>query len=290
MNRKYNSLYSSAEGLNIPELYTIQNGKNVTTSTSKSEKEVQSLYALGQLSWDNYLFFDVTVRNDWSSTLPRENRSFLYPSFSLGWSVTDMLDRFNIAVPSWISFGKLRASYAEAGNDTDPYQLASMLSTISNLAGGQMGVAEPSTKANADLKPENIKSMEFGADIRFLDNRLGIDVTYYDKRAYNQIISMPSSITSGYSARYINAGRVDNWGWEVQLNGTPIRTKDWQWDAWINFAKNSSEVVELAEGVESITLAQPMGQNCYVMAKVGEPYGQIYTNGFKTENCVFQVI
>lgn len=283
MNRKYNSLYSSAEGLNIPELYTIQNGKNVTTSTSKSEKEVQSLYALGQLSWDNYLFFDVTVRNDWSSTLPRENRSFLYPSFSLGWSVTDMLDRFNIAMPSWISFGKLRASYAEAGNDTDPYQLASMLSTISNLAGGQMGVAEPSTKANADLKPENIKSMEFGADIRFLDNRLGIDVTYYDKRAYNQIISMPSSITSGYSARYINAGRVDNWGWEVQLNGTPIRTKDWQWDAWINFAKNSSEVVELAEGVESITLAQPMGQNCYVMAKVGEPYGQIYTNGFKTD-------
>ena len=92
---------------------------------------------------------------------------------------------------------------------------------------------------------------------------------------------MPSSITSGYSAKYINAGRVDNWGWELQMNATPVRTRDWNWNLWVNFAKNSSEVVELYEGVESITLARPMGQNCYVMAKTGEPYGQIYTNGFK---------
>ena len=281
MNRQYNSFYATAEGLNIPELYTIQNGQSKTTSTSKSEKEVQSLYALGQLSWDNYLFLDITVRNDWSSTLPKDNRSFFYPSFSLGWVVTDMLTKFKVDVPSWLSFAKVRASYAEAGNDTDPYQLLSVLSTVSNMAGGQMGVAEPSTKANSNLKPEIIKSTEFGADIRFFDNRLGFDVTYYNKRAYNQIISMPSSITSGYSAKYINAGRVDNWGWELQMNATPVRTRDWNWNLWVNFAKNSSEVVELYEGVESITLARPMGQNCYVMAKTGEPYGQIYTNGFK---------
>lgn len=284
MNRKYNSMYASAEGLNIPELYTIQNGVTQKTTTYNSQKEVQSLYALGQLSWDNYLFFDVTVRNDWSSTLPKNNRSFLYPSFSLSWAVTDMLSKFKVNVPEWISFAKLRASYAEAGNDTDPYQLLSVLSTVSNMAGGQMGVAEPSTKTNADLKPEIIKSMEFGADVRFFDNRLGFDVTYYDKRAYNQIISMPSSITSGYGAKYINAGRVDNWGWELQMNAVPVRTKDWDWNVWVNFAKNSSKIVELTEGVESITLAQPMGQNCYVRAKVGEPYGQIYTNGFKYDD------
>ena len=195
-----------------------------------------------------------------------------------------MLTKFKVNVPEWISFGKLRASYAEAGNDTDPYQLLSVLSTVSNMAGGQMGVAEPSTKTNANLKPEIIKSMEFGADVRFFDNRLGFDVTYYDKRAYNQIISMPSSITSGYSAKYINAGRVDNWGWELQVNAVPVRTKDWDWNVWVNFAKNSSKIVELTEGVESITLAQPMGQNCYVRATVGEPYGQIYTNGFKYDD------
>ncbi len=281
MNRKYNSMYAVAEGLNIPELYTIQNGTIQRTTTYKSEKEVQSLYALGQISYDDYLFFDVTVRNDWSSTLPKDNRSFLYPSFSLSWSVLDMLDKMEVSVPKWLSFAKLRASYAEAGNDTDPYQLRSVLSTVPNMAGGLMGVAEPSAKTNNNLKPENIKSTEFGADIRLFDNRLGFDVTYYEKRAFNQIISMPSSITSGYSSRYINAGQVNNKGWELQINGNPIRTKDWNWDIFVNFAKNKSKVVELAEGVSSITLARPMGQNCYVMAKVGEPYGQIYTNGFK---------
>ncbi len=283
MNRKYNSQSMLAVGLNIPEVYTISNGIAITPSSYKSEKQVNSLYALGQLSWDNYLFLDVTVRNDWSSTLPKGNRSFLYPSFSLGWSITDMLQNFQVDVPSWLSFAKVRASYAEAGNDTDPYQLASTLSLVTNLPNGGVGLAEPSTRPNSELKPENIKSMEFGADVRFFNNRLGFDVTYYDKRAYNQIIAMPSSITSGYSARYINAGRVDNWGWELQINAVPVRTKDWEWDVWANFAKNNSEVVELAEGVESITLAQPMGQNCYVMAKVGEPYGQIYTNGFVTD-------
>lgn len=284
MNRKYDRISASATGLNIPELYTVQNGKTKSSSTYKSQKEVQSLYALGQLSWDNYLFFDITVRNDWSSTLPKDNRSFFYPSYSLGWVVTDMLSKFKVNVPEWLSFAKLRASYAEAGNDTDPYQLLSVLSTATNMQGGLMGVVEPSVKSNASLKPEIIKSMEFGADVRFFDNRLGLDVTYYNKRAYNQIISMPSSITSGYSAKYINAGRVDNWGWELQMNAVPVRTKDWDWNVWVNFAKNSSEIVELVEGVESITLAQPMGQNCFVMAKVGEPYGQIYTNGFKYDD------
>lgn len=284
MNRKYDRISASATGLNIPELYTVQNGKTKSSSTYKSQKEVQSLYALGQLSWDNYLFFDITVRNDWSSTLPKDNRSFFYPSYSLGWVVTDMLSKFKVKVPDWLSFAKLRASYAEAGNDTDPYQLLSVLSTATNMQGGLMGVVEPSVKSNASLKPEIIKSMEFGADVRFFDNRLGFDVTYYNKRAYNQIISMPSSITSGYSAKYINAGRVDNWGWELQMNAVPVRTKDWDWNVWVNFAKNSSEIVELVEGVESITLAQPMGQNCFVMAKVGEPYGQIYTNGFKYDD------
>ncbi len=284
MNRKYQSISSLAIGLNIPELYTIENGISVTTNTYHSEKEVQSLYALGQLSWDSYLFLDITARNDWSSTLPKNNRSFFYPSFSLGMIVTDILKKAQVDLPTWITFAKLRASYATAGNDTDPYQLNSSLGTISNMAGGVMGAYEPSTKPNSELKPEMIKSMEFGADIRLFDNRLALDVTYYNKRAYNQIIAMPTSITSGYQYKMINAGRLDNHGWEVMANVVPIRTKDWNWNVNLNFAKNVSTVKELTEGVESITLAQPMGQNCYVMAKVGEPYGQIYTNGFKYDD------
>lgn len=281
MNRNTRSTFDQANGLNIPELYTISNGKAVTSSDSKYKKEIHSLYGMGQLSWDGWVFLDVTARNDWSSTLPKENRSFFYPSVSLGWVVTDMFDRFNVTIPQWFSYGKIRASYAEAGNDTDPYQLYPVLETISNMPDGNLGTALPSTLANPYLKPEIIKSYEFGIEAKFFNNRLGFDVTYYSKRAYNQIIRMPITVTTGYPYKYINAGRLDNKGWEVMLTGSPVRNKNWNWDLNMNFAKNNSKVVELTEGVEQVILAQPMGQNCYVVAQVGEPYGQIYTNDFK---------
>ncbi|MEF9985833.1 MAG: SusC/RagA family TonB-linked outer membrane protein [Bacteroidales bacterium] len=284
MNRNSKSIYNQANGLNIPELYTIENGKTVTYSDYRYNKEIQSIYGIGQLSWDGWIFMDVTARNDWSSTLPKENRSFFYPSVSLGWVVTDMFDRFDVKLPEWFSYGKIRASYAEAGNDTDPYQLLPTLGTISNMPGGNMGAALPSSLANANLKPEIIKSYEIGIEAKFFNNRLGFDVTYYSKRAYNQIIAMPTSITTGYSSKFINAGRIDNNGWEVVLNGSPIRNKNWNWNLTMNFAKNNSKVVELIEGVDQIVLAQPMGQNCYVVAQVGEPYGQMYTNDFKYDD------
>jgi TonB-linked SusC/RagA family outer membrane protein len=283
MHRHYTSTYQQAIGLNIPELYTIENGITINSSNYKYNKETQSLYGMAQLSWDNWLYLDVTARNDWSSTLPSSNRSYFYPSVSLGWVVTDMLYKYNVTLPKWFSYLKLRASYAEAGNDTDPYQLDPSLTTVANMTGGLMGVALPSTLANSKLKSEKIKSMEFGLEGKLFDGRLGFDVTYYKKKALNQIIAMPVSITTGYSNKYINAGQVNNYGWEVMLNGTPLETKNWRLDLALNFAKNNSKVVELTQGVNQVILAQPMGQNCYVVAKVGESYGQIYTNGFKVD-------
>ncbi|MEG0517806.1 MAG: SusC/RagA family TonB-linked outer membrane protein [Bacteroidales bacterium] len=284
MNRNSKAIYNQANGLNIPELYTISNGKTVSYSDSRYNKEIQSLYGMGQLSWDGWVFVDVTARNDWSSTLPKENRSFFYPSVSLGWVVTDMFQKFNVGLPEWFSYGKIRASYAEAGNDTDPYQLSPTLGTISNMTDGNMGAYLPGTMANSNLKPEIIKSYEFGIEAKFFNNRLGFDVTYYSKRAFNQIIAMPTSITTGYSGKYINAGRIDNNGWEVMVTGAPVRNNKWNWNLNLNFAKNNSEVVELIDGVDRIVLAQPMGQNCYVVAQKGEPYGQIYTNDFKYDD------
>lgn len=281
MNKSIRSTFDQANGLNIPELYTISNGKAITSTDNKYNKEIQSLYGMGQLSWDGWVFLDLTARNDWSSTLPANNRSFFYPSVSLGWIVTDMLEKFNVKMPEWFSYGKIRASYAEAGNDTDPYQLEPTLGTVSNMVDGNMGTYLPSTLTNPNLKPEIIKSYEIGLEAKFFNNRLGFDITYYNKRAFNQIIAMPTSITTGYSYKYINAGRIDNNGWEIMLNASPIRNKNWNWDLNVNFAKNNSKVVELVDGVDRIVLANPMGQNCYVVAKVGEPYGQIYTNDFK---------
>lgn len=278
MSRNYRTQSEDAQGLTIADLYTISNGMKIVSTNRRTRKEIQSLYGFAQLSYDNWVFLDVTARNDWSSTLPSDNRSFFYPSVSLGWVVSDMLRTYNAALPSWITYFKLRGSYAEAGNDTDPYQLLPYMTInpaiINNIAGATL----PTTLANANLKPEIVKSWEFGAEARFLNSRLGIDVTYYHKKAYNQIISLATSITSGYTDKLINAGRVDNWGWEIVFNASPVQSKNWRWDLTFNWAKNNSEVKELYGDLKTITIGNPMGGNIKVMAEVGKPYGEIHTN------------
>ncbi|MDR1552612.1 MAG: SusC/RagA family TonB-linked outer membrane protein [Prevotellaceae bacterium] len=280
MHRTSRSTTQDAIGLNIPELYAISNAMQSGSSNYQSAKEIQSVYGFARLSYDDYLFLDVTARNDWSSTLPSDAWSFFYPSVSLSWVVTDMFKKLDINTPKWLQYAKLRVSYAEAGNDTDPYLLQDILGTVSNMMGG-MGTYLPATKPNTHLKPEISKSWELGVEGRFFNGRLGFDIAYYSAKTYDQIIALPVSITTGYSARMVNAGRIDNKGWEIQLTGTPVKTKDWNWNLGVNFAKNKSRVAELSEGFDTYVLAQPMGQNIKVVAKVGEPYGQIYTNDFK---------
>ncbi|MDR1348227.1 MAG: SusC/RagA family TonB-linked outer membrane protein [Prevotellaceae bacterium] len=281
MHRTSRSTTQDAIGLNIPELYTIGNAMQSVSLNYQSTKEIQSVYGFARVSYDDYLFLDVTARNDWSSTLPSDAWSFFYPSVSLSWVVTDMLKKLDVNTPKWLQYAKLRVSYAEAGNDTDSYQLQDILETVSNMTGGNMGAYLPSTKPHMQLRPETSKSWEFGVEGRFFNGRFGFDITYYNAKTYDQIIALPVSITTGYAARMVNAGRIDNKGWEIQLTGAPVKTKDWNWNLGINFAKNKSLVAELSEGFDTYVLAQPMGQNIQVVAKVGEPYGQMYTNDFK---------
>ena len=143
-----------AVGLNVPGLYSIENGKAITSANYRSEKEIQSRYGMAQLSWDDWAYLDVTARNDWSSTLPQHNRSIFYPSVSVGYLFSEMLQSFGTNIPSWWSYGKLRASYAQIGNDTDPYQLTSTLTLVYNMEGGNTGVALPQTPVNKNLIPE----------------------------------------------------------------------------------------------------------------------------------------
>ncbi|GHV14295.1 SusC/RagA family TonB-linked outer membrane protein [Bacteroidia bacterium] len=277
MDRRSNYLISDAQGLNIDGLYTIANGITKATNNSKSKKQIQSFYGFAQLSYDNWAYLDLTARNDWSSTLPRGNWSFFYPSAGLGVIVTELLDRVDVKAPKWLSFAKLRASVAEAGNDTDPYNLYPVYSTLQNLPGGQNGVVLPYSLPNANLKPEIIKSYELGAEIRLLNNRIGLDFTYYQKQAKNQIFRVATSMTSGYSSKIINAGRIDNKGIEAILNASIIRNKDWNWDMTFNFAKNKSKVVEL-DGVQSEYLMQtPGATQLDIKAIVGRPVGEMYS-------------
>ena len=266
------SLSENSGPLSIPDFFAVSNGEKQTMSHWLSRKAVNSIYGFAQLSYGSWIFLDVTGRNDWSSTLPRENRSFFYPSVGLGWVVSDMLRSYDINMPEWWSFAKLRASYAEVGNDTDPYRLTTTYG-IWNLTSDVKGSEVNSTIPLSTLKPETIKSSEAGFDIRFLDNRIGLDFTWYKKNATNQILTLPISSTTGKSSRLINAGNIENKGVEFILTGTPVKTHDFEWNVTINYSKNKNKIIELHPELSTYEL----GSTSFVkvVAREGGSYGDI---------------
>lgn len=263
--------------LEVPDFFRTKNGLLITSTNSASNRAINSIYGLASLNWGNWLFVDITGRNDWSSTLPHANRSFFYPSIGGGLVINDMLADFKVAVPRWITFAKLRASWAEVGNDTDPYSLETTYGIwhfYDNLIGSQASEVMPLK----DLKPEKVRSTELGFDFRVLDNRLGLDFTYYKKNATNQILRLPTSKTTGYSSKLINAGNVQNEGLEFVINATPVRTKDFQWTTTLNYTRNRNKIIELHEELHTYVI----GKNAFakILAPEGGRYGDISTKRF----------
>jgi TonB-linked SusC/RagA family outer membrane protein len=273
MDYSYNYSSGAANELAIPGVYNVANSAipQVSTNTARL-KRINSMYFSGQVSLKNALFLDVTGRNDWSSTLPSASNSYFYPSFTLSGIFTDLLNMDSQV----LNFGKLRASWAKVGSDTDPYQLLPTLSFGDgwNASTKLLNLFVPNNLPNADLKPQFVTSLEFGVELKFLNNRLGLDATYYDSKATDQIISIPISAASGYLTKNINAGRIDNKGVEVMLYVTPVKSKDFTWDMTFNFAKNQNKVVELADGVEQYVLGTYW--SLQVMAIPGQPYGSLF--------------
>jgi outer membrane receptor protein involved in Fe transport len=264
-----------APQLLIPEIYNFTNtAVNLQVIQNRSEKRINSLYGYAQLGYKNVLFLDITGRNDWSSTLPIANNSYFYPSATLSAIVSDMVE-----LPTLFSFVKLRAAYAEVGNDTDPYSLSNVFNP--EVAWGSIQTkSESSRLTNADLKPERTASYEIGTDIRLLNGRVGLDVTYYDNRTKNQIIPIELDISTGYSSRIINAGEIQNNGLEVILSGSPFQNPTGlSWDIGLNFTRNRSKVIELTEGLDIYSLTGRNGAT--IQARVGERMGNIYGAGFQ---------
>jgi len=256
-----------------PNLFTITNAGRLTASEYGATKKINSLYGFATVGYKNYLFLDLTARNDWSSTLPPDAWSYFYPSAGLTWVISDMLKS---SMPSWLTFAKLRASYAQVGNDTDPYQLNP---TFNFYTGGANGYASRGgTQPATDLKPEITTSQEFGGDIRFFQNRLGLDLTWYKSNSKNQLLSVNVPVASGYYNKFINAGNIQNKGVELTLNATPVKG-EFTWDLSLNFAKNNSLVVELAEGMERYNLTGRQWMTTTVI-QVGHEYGEILTKKF----------
>lgn len=264
---------TSANELAIPGVYSFNNASiPLTNSQFNSERRINSLYATANIGIDNFLYFDLAGRNDWSSTLPAASNSYFYPSASASLVLSEVID-----LPSSFSFAKLRAGWGQVGNDTDPYRLLGYFQFDPNTYGGQLLGTEDNILANSDLKPERLSTFEVGADLRFLNGRLGLDATYYVNTARDQILDVPVSQTSGYAARFINAGEIQSKGIELLLNANPIRTEKFRWDVALNFTSARSEVVSLTDGIESYQISNNYLQ---VIARPGERMGDVYGTGF----------
>lgn len=281
--RRYKS--TMADKLTVPGVYNFGNSAvPLKMSQFNSEKAINSLYATAQLSYNNYLFLDVTGRNDWSSTLPKGNNSYFYPSVGLSGIVSDMID-----LPSFISFLKLRTSIAQVGNDTDPYQLLTTYQFNQPYGGSKPMLSKSQTLANSDLKSERQTSFEVGSDIRFFMGRLGFDFTYYNSRTKDQILSVPVSTTSGFQYRTINSGEIENSGVELMLTGRPIERKNFAWDVTLNYSKNRSKVISLADGLDSFirfydAVYDAEGSKVFFMAQEGQSLTSMYGRKFKRVN------
>jgi TonB-linked SusC/RagA family outer membrane protein len=256
--------------LSIPGLYHINNANSVTNVYNLRRNEMQSLYALGQIGFRDIVYLDLSARNDWSSTLGVGNESFFYPAASLSLVLTDA---FNIDSPI-LTMARLRASYAQTGNDTFPYRTKAGYNLSSVDYNGVRLATVPGTIPLTDLKNELTKSWEFGADIVLFNNRLSIDVATYFASTFNQIFSVPISTTTGYGSRLINAGQIDNSGIELSVNTRLVQTTAFAWNLGFNASKNNNQVVELAPGIEVYQLANA-GQ-VSLQARPGEPFGDLY--------------
>ena len=252
--------------------------QNVQPSTYK--KQINSLYASASLGYRSTYYLEGTVRGDRSSTLPSSNNTYIYPSVSGSIVFTNFIKNSNIK--NVFSFGKVRASWAKVGSDTDPYQLALNYATGKySYPGFTIGMINNYTQPNSDLKPTMTSSYELGAELKFFNGRLGIDLTYYNQTSKDEIISLASSAPSGYQSRLINAGKIQNKGIELAINGRVLQIKDFAWDAGFNFSKNSNKVLELVEGMDFFQLADASWAGVSVGAEVGKDYGSILGTDFK---------
>ncbi len=247
MTYDHRNVMSSIDALIVPGVYTLANGvNNPLVRTDDAKKQINSLYGMFTLGWRSSIYLDITGRNDWSSTLPKNNNSYFYPSVSSSFIVSEL---FNLPEP--INFLKYRLSYAKVGSDANPYQTSKYYSQ----SGFASSAVMPSSMFNADLKPEITSSWETGFDIRLLNNRLSLDATYYMSSTENQILSLPNDIVTGYSSRIINAGEVQNKGVELVLNAKPIVKPDFDWNVMLNWSTNENEIMELNDNLEKQTLS-----------------------------------
>lgn len=273
---------STNGGLIVPRVYALSNSLNAPTAPVEFDgtREIRGIFAGGTFTWRDMVTLDATVRRDQSSTLPEDNNVYYYPSVSAGFTFSRLLEDV-----AWLSYGKLRANYAQVGNDAPIFSVNDVYAVIPPF-GSNPQSSVTGTKNNPNLKPERTNSAEVGLEMAFFRNRLGFDVTYYNARTVDQIVPVVLSTATGYNSQFLNAGTIENKGVELSLFATPVSGEDFSWTMNLNWARNRNRVVELFEGAENLILADFQG-GISLNATVGQPYGTIrgsdfiYLNGEK---------
>jgi outer membrane receptor protein involved in Fe transport len=270
-------------GLSSPAFYSLAGSKDrPSISSFIRNREVRSVYGTAGLGYKDIYFIDGSIRNDVSSTLPVNNNSYSYPSISGSIVFSELL--------KWkpLSYGKIRASYAVAGADLDPYQTGSSFNIGTTYTGPNATINPltlPDRLNNPDIKPSFAKAFETGIDLRFLNNRVGVEFTYYRQKNENQIIQLDVPGSSGFSATVVNAGLIENKGFELSLNATPLQTKFFTWNTTLNFAKNNSIVKELYPGINVYQLDANTysSVSIFLNAAVNEPFGSLVGQAYRRD-------
>ena len=240
-------------------------------------KKVNSLYGSLNLAYDNFLYLDVSARNDWSSTLSADNRSYMYNSAS----VSAILNQFIDPNQEVFNFFKVRASVAQVGNDTDPYQINQTFSVPGNGYRGLTTLQSPDIKLNSDLKPETVTSSEFGVELSMLNNRLTLDVSVYDMTTEDLIFDITVPAATGFKFERTNIGKVSNKGLEIALGASLLQMNDFSWNSSLFYSKNENTVEELTDGLESFVYTTSTDNNISIKAtkggSIGDIYGKVWT-------------
>ena len=291
--RRYSYLYGTVENLTIPTFFDLSNSSEIpTVSQYQWKRRLYGFYGQAELAWKNMAYLTLTARNDWSSTLPEDNRSYFYPGITASWIFSEM---FNDNLKKIINFGKVRAAWGKTGNDADVYMTRSVYAQATVNSSGWASSAFPFTKTGTNaytagntlgsnnLSPEMTTEFEVGLNMAFLQNRISFDVSYYDRKSDKQIFSLNMDPASGYSYMNTNLGKVGNKGIEALVTVVPVRTKDFEWSLTWNFTKNKNKVISLPEELGgSVNISQFSGDVGFFLIE-GEEVGVFKAYKSKTD-------
>jgi TonB-linked SusC/RagA family outer membrane protein len=287
--KKFKDLYSRGRSLGVPNFYNLSNAADRYTSEVSENLRTAALFFDAGIDYKEMIFVNVTGRNEWASTFGPAKNNFFYPSVSSSFIFTELMENDKV-----LSFGKVRASYAQVGINPLPYSAATYYTSPTFTDGftdglsfpflGQNGFGISGTLGDQSLSPETVTGIEFGTDLRFFQGRLNLDVTYYNQVTTDLLLYRPLAASSGFEEIYTNAGEMVNKGWEVMVVGTPVSTDKLEWEVAVNYSRNKNEVIALDDGVDEID-AEAAFTSIHSYAIVGQPYGVLYgTQWEKTES------